>query len=120
MVVDGVTVGNGDEDTQPTMKYCKVDTLQIIWTHKYEHGFIRGISVDIVSGSDDNSEEVEQSNNSCHIVSCWTTPDDDLEFVDFGPEQLLARLPVQWLDDNRGRGYLDVPLPKELILDGSL
>jgi len=114
--VDGVTVGDGDEDAPPTMKYCKVDTLQIIWTHNCEHGFIRGISVDIVSGNDEgSSEEEENSNNSCRIELCRTTPDDDLEFVEFGPEQLLARLPVEWLDDNRERGYLAVPLPKELI-----
>lgn len=115
--VDGVIVGDGDEDAPPMMQYCKVDTLQIIWTHNCEHGFIRGISVEIISGNSDGdyaSEEQEDSNNSCRIVSCRTAPDDDLEFVEFGPEQLIARLPVEWLDENRERGHLVVPLPKEL------
>jgi len=122
--VDGVTVGDEDEDSPPMMKYCKVDTLQIIWTHNCEHGFIRGISIEIVSGKDDGnsndnsggtSEGGEDSNNSCSIVSCRNTPNDDLNFVEFGPEQLIARLPVEWLDKDRERGYLALPLPKELM-----
>lgn len=102
------------------MTYCKVDTLQILWTLNCEHGFIQGISFDKLCGSDDNIEEEEKSNVWSHIVSCWTTPDGDFEFVKFGLEQLLAWLPVEWLHDNRERGYFDVTLPKELTLDGSL
>lgn len=115
--MDGVTVGD-DPDEPPTMRYCKVDTLQIVWTHNCEHGFIRGISVDIgggvgTIGSGSANREVG-SNNVCHEVSCRTTLDDDLEFVEFGPEQLVARLPVEWSDEECEHGYLAVPLPDEL------
>ena len=61
--VDGIKFGDGNEDAPPTIKYCKVDALQIIWTRNCEHGFIRGIFVYIASGNDDNSEVEEKPNN---------------------------------------------------------
>ena len=114
--MDGATVGD-DPDAPPIMKYCKVDTLQIVWTHNCEHGVIRGISVEIGGGGtigSGSANQEEGSDSSCHDVSCCTTPDDDLEFVEFGPEQLVARLPVEWLDEGCERGYLAVPLPDEV------
>ena len=76
--VDGVEVGDGKP---ASYEFCAVETMQIVWTHNCEHGFIRGLAVKI--NSDDCKVEV-------------ISP---LEFVDFGPEQLVARLPVEWIDD---------------------
>lgn len=86
--VDGVMVGTGDP---PSYEYCVVETLQVVWTHNCEHGFISGLAIDI----DLNSKKVE-------VIS-------PLEFVDFGPEQLVARLPVNWLDDEEAELLVDMP-----------
>ena len=86
--VDGVEVGDGNP---ASLEYCVIETLQVVWTHNCEHGVIRGIAVTI----DPESREVE------------LTP--DLEFVDFGPEQLVARLPVEWIDDDRAKLLVDLP-----------
>ncbi len=89
--VDGVEVGDG---SPATYNYCIVDTIQLVWTHNCEHGFIRGMSVSI--DSDIGKVEINSP----------------LEFVDFGPEQLVARLPVQWINENEAQ--LLVKLPKSL------
>lgn len=84
--VDGVEVGNGDP---PDICYCKVDTIQVVWTHNCEHGFIRGF--DLILGDDEKTFSLSS------------------EFIEFGPEQLLARLPVEW--ETSERGHLLVPIP---------
>jgi hypothetical protein len=80
-MVDGVVVG---DDTQPpSFQYCQIETIQLVWTHNCEHGVLRGLALEteVVEGS--NKEEV------LAIV-------EPLESVEFGPEQLVARLPVEW------------------------
>jgi len=89
--LDGVQLGNGGP---ATFQYCVVDTLQVVWTHNCEHGFIRGMAVSIDSEKD-----------RVHLKY-------PLEFIDFGPEQLQARLPVQWIDNDEAQ--LLIPLPKTL------
>ena len=77
--VDGVEVGNGN----PTAyEFCLVETMQIVWTHNCEHGYIRGMAV-----------KIDSENNKVEVLS-------PLDFVDFGPEQLVARLPLNWINDN--------------------
>lgn len=86
--VDGVEVGNGN----PTAyEFCLVETMQIVWTHNCEHGYIRGMEVKI--GSD---------NNKLEVVS-------PLNFVDFGPEQLVARLPLNWINDSEAELLATLP-----------
>lgn len=89
--VDGVEVGNGNP---ALLEYCIVETMQVVWTHNCEHGFIRGMAVTI--------ENHTQVNQIVQLIS-------PLEFVDFGPEQLIARIPIEWLDEEEGK--LLVPLP---------
>lgn len=101
--VDGVEVGDGNP---PSYAYCVVETLQIVWTHNCEHGFISGLAVTI--GEDDDNENDEQS-SVCREKVRVVSP---LEFVDFGPEQLVARIPVNWINDNEAE--LLVKMPKEL------
>ena len=75
--VDGVTVGDGDE---PELAYAVVDTLQLVFTHNCEHGWIYGSALE------------------CDADGSLRPPDGDA-FVQFGPEQLLARLDGDALGD---------------------
>jgi hypothetical protein len=75
--VDGVLVG----DRPATYQYCMVESLQVVWTHNCEHGVIRGFSV--LPGEEDGVLKVDPT---------WDP-------IQFGPEQLLARLPVNWTNE---------------------
>ena len=75
--VDGVSVGDGDE---PALAYAVVDTLQLVFTHNCEHGWIYGSALE------------------CDADGALRPPDGDT-FVQFGPEQLLARLDGDALGD---------------------
>lgn len=72
--VDGVAVGDGSD---PTVAYARVDNLQIVWTHNCEHGVVRGLALEL--------------NEDGRFI-------EDDEGVEFGPEQLLAKIPVDWMD----------------------
>ena len=86
--VDGVEVGDG---SPASYNYSIVDTIQLVWTHNCEHGFIRGMSVSI----DPESGMVKVKS--------------PLEFIDFGPEQLVARLPVAWISENEAQLLVKLP-----------
>jgi len=75
--VDGVIVGDG---TPRKIKLARVDHTQIVWTHNCEHGYIRG-------------DPVELSDKGKLTLSI---NEDNTEMVAFGPEQLIARIPVEW------------------------
>ena len=75
--VDGVAIGDGE----PALAYAVVDTLQLVFTHNCEHGWIYGSALER-DGSD----------------GALRPPDGDA-FVQFGPEQLLARLDGEALGD---------------------
>ena len=75
-LVDGVRVG---DDNAPSLEYARVETIQIVWTHNCEHGVIRGL-------------RMEERDGARLVVGA--------DFVQFGPEQLLARLAVNW--DSQG------------------
>jgi len=74
--VDGVVVGDAD----PSWEYCQMETIQVVWTHNCEHGVLRGAALDF---QPDIQEFQEQ---------------EPFEQVEFGPEQLVARIPVDWKD----------------------
>ena len=80
--VDGVAVG---EDVPPSFEYCCIETIQLVWTHNCEHGVLRGCRLH-PEIADDGS-----------LISFSMDP--DYEQVEFGPEQLLARVPVEWTND---------------------
>lgn len=84
--VDGVEVGDG---TPATVRFALVDTIQVVWTHNCEHGVIRGLDVEVVHDNDER-----------FVVS----PSD---MIEFGPEQLLARVPVQWMNEYEGKFAYD-------------
>ena len=88
-LVDGVEVGNGSD---PELHYCRMETLQLVWTHNCEHGVIRGYELDPVGPN-----TLAQSDS----------------VVEFGPEQLLARIPVVWSEGEQ-RAISAVPLIDDL------
>ena len=99
--VDGVEVGDGNP---ASYELCVVETMQVIWTHNCEHGFIRGMAATI-NASGALVEEAGTSTDHAHKIEV-TLP---LEFVDFGPEQLIARLPVNWINDDEAQLLVDLP-----------
>jgi len=76
--VDGVEVGDG---TPATWQYARVENVQIVWTHNCEHGVIRGVALKPVFGKD--------SSPLFQVMQ---------EQIEFGPEQLVARIPTEWND----------------------
>lgn len=91
-LVDWVSVGPGEP---PRLLLARVDCLQINWTTDCEHGRILATAVSARDG------------NALHI-------DEDVEYagIEFGPEQLIARVPVAWTDEYTGT--LLAPLPDML------
>lgn len=77
--VDGVAVGDGGP---AAWEYCLVDTIQIVWSHNCEHGVVRGFPLQMSSSLDEPVLIADFDN-----------------MIDFGPEQLVARIPVQKMVD---------------------
>jgi hypothetical protein len=87
--VDGVQVGDGEATTY---QWAKIDTLQVVWSHNCEHGVLRGIVL--------KKEELDQQDGTF-----WQFYQvEPMEMVEFGPEQLVARVPVQWENEEQTRG----------------
>ena len=87
--VDGVLVG--EEDAVPAYEICRIETIQIVWTHNCEHGVLRGLVVDLLRGETNDGNDGEPGQ---HQNMSLRTP---LEDVEFGPEQIIARIcNVMW------------------------
>jgi len=100
--VDGVQVGD-DTTSTPTFHYGLVETIQIVWTHNCEHGVIRvwpmtcsmQQKTTMTSGDEDNSNNNTRNNN--HTILQLLEME---ECIEFGPEQLVAKLDnLQWDDE---------------------
>ena len=93
-LVDGVVVGDGSE---PEWEYAMVETIQVVWTHNCEHGVIRALHLEF----DEPEQRLQLT--------------DPLEEIEFGPEQLIARLPVTWIDESlREQATLNVLLTHDV------
>lgn len=79
--VDGVEVGDG---SPPAWEYCLVDTIQIVWSHNCEHGVVRGFAL-----------TRSQLDNVLRVTHDFDT------MIDFGPEQLVARISVESLEEEK-------------------
>ena len=103
-LVDGVTVGV--DDAPPAVAFCRLETMQIVWTHNCEHGVLRGMeliqrqqlvprcSVDEDTGAPADSPcNGSRTKDSASLLVTHRV-------VEFGPEQLLARFPVVWKDED--------------------
>ena len=84
--VDGTEVGDG---SPPRVRYMQVDTIQLVWTHDCEHGVINGF--DLVVAGDDGAPFGAVGLGS-HFIS------KEENYVQVGPEQVLARIPTILLD----------------------
>mmetsp|Transcript_11095 Transcript_11095/g.14506 ORF Transcript_11095/g.14506 Transcript_11095/m.14506 type:complete len:190 (-) Transcript_11095:80-649(-) len=102
--VDGVEVGDGEP---MSFKYVKVDTIQLVWTHDCEHGQIRGFSVNFASQEKDLQGRVR-----CFV--------DENEYVEFGPEQLVAKIPSVWDANDDSGGNILVSLSDADFFDATI
>jgi hypothetical protein len=91
-MVDSVVVGPG---TPPRLLLARVDCLQINWTTDCEHGRVIATAINHLEGDLVRIDEIEEFSG-----------------VEFGPEQLVARVPAQWEDELSGQ--LLSPLPPTL------
>eukprot|EP00978_Attheya_sp_CCMP212_P006822 scaffold15889_cov71-Attheya_sp.AAC.3 len=108
-MVDGVEVGPG---APPQMNYAKVTNLQLVWTHNCEHGVIRGMALHLEESSSSPDPSHDDDNNDDESIVSLVTPIVDIEF---GPEQLVARIPVQW-DSDEQRGTILADITTHLLL----
>eukprot|EP00534_Pseudo-nitzschia_fraudulenta_P003057 CAMPEP_0201128092 /NCGR_PEP_ID=MMETSP0850-20130426/32589_1 /ASSEMBLY_ACC=CAM_ASM_000622 /TAXON_ID=183588 /ORGANISM="Pseudo-nitzschia fraudulenta, Strain WWA7" /LENGTH=256 /DNA_ID=CAMNT_0047397155 /DNA_START=194 /DNA_END=964 /DNA_ORIENTATION=+ len=125
--VDGVLVGDphdesGEDESDggtPSHSYelCRIDTIQVVWTHNCEHGLLRGLAVD---PQNETNDEHSNENETAARLSLRIP----LEDVQFGPEQLIAVLKnVVWEserergdddDDEAETGRCSIPLDSSL------
>ena len=106
-LVDGVTVGT-DYTNTPAVAFCRIETMQIVWTHNCEHGVVRGM--ELVTNKQQQSGEGSAA-NSLRLTS---------NVVEFGPEQLLARFLVKWNDEGKPTScipLLDLENAESWIMD---
>ena len=90
-LVDSVQVGDGSD---PHFSYAVIDTIQVVWTHNCEHGVLRGLQIELCG--DRRAKLVEP-----------------LFEVQFGPEQLIAKIPVEWNEATQ-TGNLLVPVHHDM------
>jgi hypothetical protein len=92
--VDGVPVGDG---SPPAYRYALVDNVQIVWTHNCEHGVIRGVSLKLVDNYTDGYNGGDIGRKEFQRLTQMQGFARDIEF---GPEQLVARIPVEQAGDS--------------------
>eukprot|EP00986_Skeletonema_menzelii_P003881 scaffold1256_cov150-Skeletonema_menzelii.AAC.35 len=97
--VDGTEVGDGSPSV---VRYCLVDTVQIVWTHDCEHGLIYGFDLVVI----DNDEQVSCDEPGAIVNKGSIFMTDNESYVQCGPEQILSRIPVSstelnWKDDTK-------------------
>ena len=97
--VDYIPVGSGNP---PRLLLARVDVLQLNFAGDHEHGRILGTAISSIEGS------------ALHVRE-----DEPFGAVEFGPEQLIARLPARWASDFEGslldaRDTLPATLPASL------
>ena len=97
--VDYTPVGSGNP---PRLLLARVDVLQLNFAGDHEHGRILGTAISSIEGS------------ALHVRE-----DEPFGAVEFGPEQLIARLPARWASDFEGslldaRDTLPATLPASL------
>ena len=91
-MVDWSPVGSGNP---PRLLLVRCDCLQLNWTMTHEHGRILATAINRWQGEEVRIDE-----------------DEEYAGVEFGPEQLVARVGADWEDDFVGR--LRAVLPDEL------
>jgi hypothetical protein len=86
--VDCVEVGDGSPSCY---RYARVENVQLVWTDNCEHSVIRGVALDAIFSQDESPR--------FNVAE---------EQVEFGPEQLIARIPIEWNDGfDKGSSLVD-------------
>jgi hypothetical protein len=112
--VDSVEVGDG---TTPKIEWAKIDNLQVVWSHNCEHGVLRGISFkeeeeeEALNINDDHDNK--DNNNWNHRRRFFQV--EPLDVVEFGPEQLVARVPVIWEDGQETKCRTAMPIDNDQL-----
>ena len=88
--VDGVPVGDGGP---PSFHYALIENIQLVWTHNCEHGVIRALPLTL------------KDKTILKLVN--------EELIEFGPEQLIAKIPVDW-NESEDIGKSKVELSDDL------
>ena len=103
--VDGVTVGS---DEEPRLEAAQVSNLQVVWTHDCEHGVIRGEHCSLPHSCGDGDGDGDGTEDSLRL---------DDEYVQFGPEQLVARLDVEGEEGEDGMAVFRLRAPLRPYFD---
>jgi len=102
-LVDGVSVG--DSDSNPTFHFAIVETIQLVWTHNCEHGVIRALPL---KPRRTRTRLVDSTGEAPERGMTQILDIEDYELVEFGPEQLVAKLPYR-LDDVESSTEIELP-----------
>ena len=94
-------LGDGSDSM---VRYMQVDTIQLVWTHDCEHGVINGFDLVVAANDDDDDVSSEESGVIVGKGSYFVINED--EYIQVGPEQVLARIPTtsseqNWKDSDR-------------------
>lgn len=74
------------DGSDPEIRYMLVDTIQIVWTHNCEHGVINGFDATIANSKDEGVDGGLREGSVLGIGN---------DYVQCGPEQVLAKIPAQ-------------------------
>lgn len=90
--VDGVLVGDDavNDSALAKCRYCCMETIQVVWTHNCEHGVLRGMELIPTESTTTTPSAINGPVQQLVLQSTGV-------MVEFGPEQLLARIPVEWI-----------------------
>ena len=100
--IDGLSeVGDGSPSY---VRYMVVDTIQLVWTHDCEHGVVNGYDL-----------LVEDASNEDQIVEMKSKFISTDEYLQIGPEQLLAKIPTHQIHDNEWMSMSNFHPKEEMI-----
>ena len=94
-----------------------VDTIQIVWTHNCEHGVINGFDITINTNEHKHESSTYNEVNGA-VVNVGSTFVIGNEYVQCGPEQVVAKIPITRDSDKNEFVSLVQFLPNNEILTG--
>lgn len=103
---------NAGDGSDATIRYMLVDTIQIVWTHNCEHGVINGFDVTVVN----DQNEPSLVDGSGAIVEVGSIFNIGNEYVQCGPEQVLAKIPALKHDEKDALASLVRFVPLEEVI----
>ena len=74
--IDGVLVGDSDEDTTE-YKICRLNTMQVVWTHNCEHGVIHGLAINMINNDEEKYEEISTEGHDEKLKNVAEEPSNE-------------------------------------------